>query len=115
MRDIHRAGFNAVTKVRDIAIEGSWHFPSEWSSKYPNLNIHAVPLFTDLEDVLEWSDLKGGVHPFSVWDHLKVLAGLNQVLAYFASIMSHLVPISKRRHARSVIAKIVVAACSCYI
>ncbi|GJW80705.1 hypothetical protein Tco_0144680 [Tanacetum coccineum] len=129
MRDIHRAGFNVVTKVRDIAIEGSWHFPSEWSSKYPNLNMHAVLLFTDLEDVLEWRDLKGGVHPFSVsiawgricprqdkvdwsyvvWDHLKVLAGLNQVSASFASIMSHLVLISKRRHARSVIAKIVVA------
>ncbi|GJY33021.1 hypothetical protein Tco_0417490 [Tanacetum coccineum] len=142
---------------------GSWHFPSEWSSKYPNLNMSAVPLFTDLEDVLEWRDLKGGVHPFlisiawdcirprqdkedwsyvdtlshsnapllcslcertpdshdhlffecvfsnQVWDHLKVLAGLNQVSASFASIMSHLVPISKRRHARSVIARIVVA------
>ncbi|GKF45373.1 hypothetical protein Tco_0131925, partial [Tanacetum coccineum] len=58
MRDIHRAGFNVVTKVRDISIEGSWHFPSEWSSKYPNLNMHAVLLFTDLEDVLEWRDLK---------------------------------------------------------
>ncbi|GKC88006.1 reverse transcriptase domain, reverse transcriptase zinc-binding domain protein [Tanacetum coccineum] len=194
MRDIHRAGFNAVTKVRDIALDGSWHFPSEWHSKYPNLNMPTVPLFTDLEDVLEWRDLKGGVHPFSVsiawdcirprqdkvdwsdvvwfsnyiprhsfhlwlvirrklrtqdtlihsnapllcslcertpdshdhlffecvfsnqvWDHLKVLAGLNQVSASFASIMSHLVPISKRRHARSVIAKIVVAACSYYI
>ncbi|GJR15499.1 hypothetical protein Tco_0798151 [Tanacetum coccineum] len=111
MRDIHRAGFNAVTKVRDIAIEG--HFPLEWSSKYPNLNMLAVPLFTDLEDILEWRDLKGGVYPFL--DHLKVLTSLNQVSASFASIMSHLVPISKRRHARSVIVKILVVACSYYI
>ncbi|GJY11381.1 reverse transcriptase domain, reverse transcriptase zinc-binding domain protein [Tanacetum coccineum] len=189
-----RAGFKAVTKVRDIALDDSWHFPSKWHSKYLNLNMPTVPLFTDLEDVLELRDLKGGVHPFlvsiawdcirprqdkvdwsdvvwfsnyilrhsfhlwlvirpnlriqdilihsnapllcslcertpdsydhlffecvfsnQVWDHLKVLAGLNEVSASFASIMLHLVPISKQRHARSVIAKIVFAACSYYI
>ncbi|GJZ73239.1 hypothetical protein Tco_0637385 [Tanacetum coccineum] len=66
MRDIHRAGFNAVTKVRDIALDGSWHFPSEWHSKYPNLNMPTVPLFTDWI-CFEWLELKRWCHPFGLY------------------------------------------------
>nr|GEZ71698.1 hypothetical protein [Tanacetum cinerariifolium] len=55
--------------------------------------------------------------PFStqVWNELKVMAGLPNVIGAISSIVNVLLPIAKRRTIRSVIGKLVVAASSYYI
>ncbi|GJS54056.1 hypothetical protein Tco_0627418 [Tanacetum coccineum] len=50
---------------------------------------------------------------WDVWDHLNFYAGLPTVAASLDSIFAHLIPISRKRSVRSVIAKLVFAA-SCY-
>ncbi|GJR20093.1 reverse transcriptase domain-containing protein [Tanacetum coccineum] len=47
-----------------------------------------------------------------VWDSMKVMAGLSNVMGSITVIVDTLIPMSKHRSARSVIAKLVVAACS---
>nr|GEY21377.1 hypothetical protein [Tanacetum cinerariifolium] len=55
--------------------------------------------------------------PFSaqVWNELKVMAGLPNVIGSISSIVNVLIPIAKRQTIRSVIGKLVVAASSYYI
>ncbi|GJT85212.1 hypothetical protein Tco_1066929 [Tanacetum coccineum] len=36
-RDIFRAGWNLSTKVRELIHEGNWHWPNDWTIKYPLL------------------------------------------------------------------------------
>ncbi|GKC90327.1 reverse transcriptase zinc-binding domain-containing protein [Tanacetum coccineum] len=50
-----------------------------------------------------------------VWDHLKTYAGIPNAQANLDSIISLLIPLSKKRSARSVIAKFVFAAFSYFI
>ncbi|GJT98866.1 hypothetical protein Tco_1094384 [Tanacetum coccineum] len=50
-----------------------------------------------------------------VWDSMKVMAGLSNVMGSITVIVDTLIPMSKHRSARSVIAKLVVAACCYYI
>ncbi|GKC51496.1 putative RNA-directed DNA polymerase, eukaryota, reverse transcriptase zinc-binding domain protein [Tanacetum coccineum] len=50
-----------------------------------------------------------------VWNEVKSLAGLPNVVGSIVSIVNSLIPIAKRRTIRSVIAKLVVAATSYYI
>ncbi|GJW84458.1 hypothetical protein Tco_0157603 [Tanacetum coccineum] len=50
-----------------------------------------------------------------VWDSMKVMAGISNVMCSITVIVDILIPMSKHRSARSVIAKLVVAACCYYI
>ncbi|GKF47232.1 hypothetical protein Tco_0137034, partial [Tanacetum coccineum] len=50
-----------------------------------------------------------------VWDSVKSLADLPNVIGSISVIVDVLIPIAKRRSIRSVVAKLMVAACSYYI
>nr|GEW87712.1 hypothetical protein [Tanacetum cinerariifolium] len=50
-----------------------------------------------------------------VWDLVKSLAGLPNAIGSISSIVDLLIPFAKRRSIRSVVAKLVVAACSYYL
>nr|GEX12154.1 reverse transcriptase domain, reverse transcriptase zinc-binding domain protein [Tanacetum cinerariifolium] len=64
-RDIHNAGFNLDTKVKDAICNGCWTWPPFWNTKYPALTIVAVPYIDPLvRDSLEWCS-NIGVMPFS--------------------------------------------------
>ncbi|GJS19319.1 RNA-directed DNA polymerase, eukaryota, reverse transcriptase zinc-binding domain protein [Tanacetum coccineum] len=134
-RDIHRAGLDMSSNVKDVMHNGGWDWPIELSSKYPILNTIATPTVSASLDTLEWHSNAGVTMPFSVatvwnclrpratevpwynvvWDSMKVMAGLSNVMGSIDIIIDTLIPMSKRRSARSVVAKIVVAACCYYI
>ncbi|GJX51417.1 hypothetical protein Tco_0278262 [Tanacetum coccineum] len=65
-RDIHRAGFNLYSKVKDAVHNGEWSWPADWFSKYPLFNSVDVPTFSAMHDRLEWRDRLDIVKPFSV-------------------------------------------------
>ncbi|GJT84690.1 hypothetical protein Tco_1066407 [Tanacetum coccineum] len=117
-RDIHRAGLDMSSKVKDVFYNGGWVWPIELSSKYPLLSTIVVPTVSTSLDTLEWHSDGGVSMPFSVaivWDSMKVMAGLSNVMGSITVIVDTLIPMSKHRSARSVIAKLVVAACCYYI
>ncbi|GJR69255.1 hypothetical protein Tco_0015320 [Tanacetum coccineum] len=67
-RDIFRAGWNLSTKVRDLIHEGNWHWPNDWTTKYPLLCDIPVPMISNEKcDYLEWRDNDGVGKPFSVY------------------------------------------------
>ncbi|GJU28792.1 putative RNA-directed DNA polymerase [Tanacetum coccineum] len=73
-RDIFRAGYNLSTKVNELVVNGSWGWPNEWFAKYPMLCSIIPPIFSDIEDRLEWRNINGLVKPFSVsnvWDCIR--------------------------------------------
>ncbi|GJR54457.1 hypothetical protein Tco_1404978 [Tanacetum coccineum] len=116
--DIHRASFSLSSNVQVAVANGAWIWPSEWYSKYPIMNLLATPNLLDVDDRLEWRDRVGVVKPFSVatvWDSLKELVGLSNVADSITVIVDSIIPFAKRRSVRSVIAKLVVAACSYFV
>nr|GEU30805.1 hypothetical protein [Tanacetum cinerariifolium] len=100
--DIHRAGLDMSSIVRDVIHNGGWDWPLDLS-----FNTIDVPNISSSRDILEWRSDSGVTMPF------KVMAGLSNCMGSITVIVDTLTPISKRRSARSVIAKLVVAAC-CY-
>ncbi|GJV94173.1 hypothetical protein Tco_1541986 [Tanacetum coccineum] len=74
-------------------------------------------------DVVNWYNMvwfshaipRHAFHLWLVWDHLKTYAGLPNSSASLDSIVDMLIPISKKKSARSVIAKLVFAASSYFI
>nr|GEU42715.1 hypothetical protein [Tanacetum cinerariifolium] len=64
--DIHRAGFDLYTKVKDAVNNGEWSWPADWFAKYPLLNSVAAPSLSVMQDRLEWRDRLEIVKPFSV-------------------------------------------------
>ncbi|GKG03856.1 hypothetical protein Tco_0314243, partial [Tanacetum coccineum] len=50
-----------------------------------------------------------------VWSHVKIYAGLPTVSVSLSCITDHIIPMSKKKNARSVIAKLVFAAASYFI
>ncbi|GKD98952.1 hypothetical protein Tco_1382849 [Tanacetum coccineum] len=143
VRDIHRAGFELSSSVMDGITNGNWSWPVDWYVKYPLLNMYAVPtLIPNTLDRMVWISSNGVDNKFSVsiacdtirprvikrklktqdvlrqwdvWDHLKTYAGIPNAQANLDSIISLLTPLSKKRSARSVIAKLVFAAFSYFI
>ena len=79
-----------------------------------NLNLFLCPLCEMQPDSHEhlFFDCTFSSH---IWAHMKLLVGLPSVSPSLEAIVNYLVPISKKRSARSVIAKLVVAACSYFI
>ncbi|GKA46343.1 RNA-directed DNA polymerase, eukaryota, reverse transcriptase zinc-binding domain protein [Tanacetum coccineum] len=170
-RDIHRAGLDMSSNVKDVMHNGGWDWPIELSSKYPILNTIATLTISTSLDTLEWHSNDGVTMPFSVatvWNYLrpratevpwynvvwfnhciprhafhmwlvvkrrlkthdmlrqwdltgsfgtliKVMALSCLLYGSIDIIIDTLIPMSKRRSARSVVAKIVVAACCYYI
>ncbi|GJV30013.1 hypothetical protein Tco_1386461 [Tanacetum coccineum] len=134
LMDIHNAGLLLSSKVKDAVHNGVWTWPIEWASKYPSLNSVVVPLLVDTDDKLEWYNKVGLSIPFSVsgvWNCIRpradevdwynvvwftnLLADLPNVIGSIVAIVGALIPIAKRRSIRSVIAKLVVAACAYHI
>ncbi|GJS08704.1 putative reverse transcriptase domain, reverse transcriptase zinc-binding domain protein [Tanacetum coccineum] len=105
--------FNKALMV--AVANGAWIWPSDWYSKYHILNSLAAPNLSDVDDRLEWRDHMGVVKPFlvaAVCDSLKELAGLLNVADLITVIVDLIIPFAKQRSVQSVIAKLVVAACS---
>ncbi|GJX60661.1 hypothetical protein Tco_0292051 [Tanacetum coccineum] len=50
-----------------------------------------------------------------VWNYMKTYAGMSTSVPVFSSTLASLIPIAKRKSSKSVIAKMVVAACAYYI
>ncbi|GJZ77252.1 reverse transcriptase domain, reverse transcriptase zinc-binding domain protein [Tanacetum coccineum] len=71
---------------------------------------HAFNLWLFIKRKLKTQDL---LRHWDVWDHMKIYDGLPSVVASLDSIVTYLIPISQKRFARIVIAKLVLAA-SCY-
>ncbi|XP_071700066.1 uncharacterized protein [Rutidosis leptorrhynchoides] len=73
-RHNHRAGFSRNAKVRDICPDGCWIWPTEWESKYPQLQGMAVPAFADGHDDTQWRNFDGDLQQFSVgvaWNSIR--------------------------------------------
>ncbi|GJR20098.1 hypothetical protein Tco_0968625 [Tanacetum coccineum] len=134
-RDIHRAGFSMTSKLSEVSHIDQWVWQHEWYLKYPSLStIDVPPALMDSLDTLEWRHM-GLSKPFTVtnvweairprgddihwcdvvWNQMKVLAGLSQVSASLNSTVDYLIPISKWRSARGIVAKLVFAASSYFI
>ncbi|GKB29669.1 hypothetical protein Tco_0869070 [Tanacetum coccineum] len=91
--------------------------PVELINKYPFLSSIVMPNHVDRPDLLEWHDEDGNVKSFSVsmvWRSIRPRRMDSSVLV-FSYILASLIPIAKRRSAKSVIAKLVVAACAYFI
>ncbi|GKC07724.1 hypothetical protein Tco_0999334 [Tanacetum coccineum] len=135
-RDIFRAGWNLYTKVHDLIHEGNWHWPNDWTTKYPLFYDIPVPMISNEKcDYLEWRDNDGVGKPFSVyhvwnsirprdnvvpwadfiWMHLKKFAGLSNSGYTFDSIMTLLLPVAKRKASKSTIGKLVIEAAAYFI
>ncbi|GKC89764.1 hypothetical protein Tco_1150413 [Tanacetum coccineum] len=116
--DIYSAGFDMSSKLKDIIANDNWMWPPEWPVKYPPLSTIIVPtIILNVTDVLEWRDMSGKLLIFlllrfgivfvlEVWIQVKIYAGLPYVSASLNAITDHIIPMSKKKNARSVTAKL---------
>ncbi|GKD88720.1 hypothetical protein Tco_1364227 [Tanacetum coccineum] len=122
--DIHKAGFDMSNMIKDLFNNGQWTWPHDWISKYPALATIVVPniVYNDVDE-LEWRNSSwtpmdffcrrfGNV--FVLENHIKIYAGTPRVAASLNAIIDHIIPMSKKKTTRSMIAKLVFAA-STYI
>ncbi|GJU75179.1 reverse transcriptase zinc-binding domain-containing protein [Tanacetum coccineum] len=87
----------------------------QWDvSSDTNLNLFQCPLCVSQPDSHDHLFFEC-VYSLQVWNQIEVLAGLSQVSASLNSIVDYLIPISKRRSARGIVAKLVFAASSYFI
>ncbi|GJZ58864.1 putative RNA-directed DNA polymerase [Tanacetum coccineum] len=74
-RDIHRAGLNMHSTVKDIIVNGTWVWPQFLNEKYTFLSTIPVPLLVDESvDQYEWRNSGGHAKKFSVsivWDSIR--------------------------------------------
>nr|GEW59699.1 putative RNA-directed DNA polymerase, eukaryota, reverse transcriptase zinc-binding domain protein [Tanacetum cinerariifolium] len=137
-RELHRAGFTHSSTVKEAISNGSWSWPGEWFTKHAfHLWLVAKHRLLTQDRLRSW-DVAGGLasvgcplcdgqpdshdHLFfqcsfstQVWKSLRDSAGLNQVSNSIVDIVNVLIPIAKSRTIRSVVAKLVVAACAYHI
>ncbi|GKA81906.1 sodium/hydrogen exchanger 6 [Tanacetum coccineum] len=78
VRNIVRSDFSLSDTVSDLISNGSWRWPHDWSSRFPNVvNIPISDINNDLDDVIVWRDVQGVFQCFSVaeaWDSLRLRA-----------------------------------------
>ncbi|GKA71267.1 protein LAZ1, partial [Tanacetum coccineum] len=78
VRNIVCSGFSLSSTVSDLISNGSWRWPHDWSSRFPNVvNIPVQDINNDLDDVIVWHDVQGVFQRFSVagaWDSLRLRA-----------------------------------------
>ncbi|GJW80608.1 protein LAZ1 [Tanacetum coccineum] len=74
-RNIYEAGLHASTTVNEVILNGSWLWPSNWSSEFSLVNDMAVPTLNPLaKDKLYWKDLNNNEVDFSVavvWNSIR--------------------------------------------
>ncbi|GJW22667.1 hypothetical protein Tco_0033289 [Tanacetum coccineum] len=98
-RDIHRAGLNMGTMIKESICNGQWRWSSEWSVKYPSLAVINVPsVMPNMRDSLEWRVL-----------------GLPTVSSSLNAIVDAIIARPKRRSVRGIIARLVFAALTYFI
>ncbi|GJU55394.1 reverse transcriptase domain, reverse transcriptase zinc-binding domain protein, partial [Tanacetum coccineum] len=78
VRNIVRSDFSLSDTVSDLISNGSWRWPHDRSSRFPNVvNIPVPDINNDLDDVIVWHDVEGVFQRFSVagaWDSLRLRA-----------------------------------------
>nr|GEV78383.1 hypothetical protein [Tanacetum cinerariifolium] len=109
------AGLNPSSKLRDIIFNGAFSWPPVLSDKYSFLQSIIMPNVLDRRDLLEWRNELGLVKSFSIWSHMSRYTGMNSVGSVFTQIVSAIMPFAKRKSSRSVIAKLVLAACAYFV
>nr|GEU90187.1 hypothetical protein [Tanacetum cinerariifolium] len=129
-RDVYMEGFNQNTTFDVLLSNGQLNWPNEWYVKYPLLNTIVSPTISPGTcDKLEWHDIDGLVKPFfvhtvwnsirprsaMVWLKVKGLVGLPSSNPSIDSIIHDIIPFSRRKTSKSIIAKLVVAATSYFI
>nr|GEV45003.1 hypothetical protein [Tanacetum cinerariifolium] len=128
-RNIYRAGLHLSAKVSEIIEEGTWCWPPDWISKYPNLaNVIVLNIFV-ARDSLVWRHITHGDVDFlvakawdciwpranKVWNHLKSFISIPNIPYDLNSIVDFLIPLANMRSTRSVVSKLVFAATSYFI
>nr|GEU97412.1 hypothetical protein [Tanacetum cinerariifolium] len=115
----HNFGNGALTSlwVCNIVQDDGCSWPDYFVSKYPFLDQLVMPNRSTRSDAIEWRDETGVVKPFSVsmvWEairHRNVKVPWSDIVWF----SSYLLPFANRRSSRSVISKLVVAACAYFI
>lgn len=73
-REIASAGFRITNKVKDVIVDNSWFWPSEWLSLIPQLEEYQLPVLDPLvADKVLWRKRDGKVVEFDiqqVWNDL---------------------------------------------
>ncbi|GKC26909.1 putative RNA-directed DNA polymerase [Tanacetum coccineum] len=134
VRDMYRAGFDLKTKLSKVIIDNVWRWPTDWLLKYPNIISLPVPMLPRNTVVpwfkvvwfseaiprhafLMWLVIKGklNMQDKMVWSRIKVLVGLSTASSSIYDIVDQIVPISKQRQVRCIIAKLVISACAYFI
>nr|GEV98460.1 hypothetical protein [Tanacetum cinerariifolium] len=123
------AGLGLSPKVSKIIEGGTWCWPPDWMSNYPNLaNIIVSNIFV-ARDCLVWRHNTHGDADFlvakawvcirpradKVWNHFKSFTVIPNIPSDLNSFMDFLIPLVKMRSARSVVSKLVLAASSYFI
>ncbi|GJV09459.1 putative RNA-directed DNA polymerase [Tanacetum coccineum] len=121
-RDIYGAGFQLSSKVNEIIVNGNWAWPEHWYSKFPDLAMLNVPiLYPNAVDGIIWIDHDNNESGFSVamvWDcirprgtgeHMRSMIEIPNMSSFLDLIVDFLIPLAKKRSARSVIAELVFA------
>ena len=56
---------NTKDNVADLIRDGEWLWPTDWVSKFPELQHVTVPLISDDEDKTVWVDTNGNGFEYS--------------------------------------------------
>ncbi|GJZ01991.1 hypothetical protein Tco_0519952 [Tanacetum coccineum] len=49
----------AVDTISDLISNGSWRWPPDWHTRFPNLDLIPIPsLLDDIDDVFVWRDMR---------------------------------------------------------
>ncbi|GJW21777.1 putative gag-pol polyprotein [Tanacetum coccineum] len=80
VRNIVRSGFSLSNTGSDLISNGSWRWPHDWSSRFPNVvNIPVLDINNELDDLIVWRNVHGVFHRFTVagaWDSLRLRADI---------------------------------------
>ncbi|GJY65949.1 hypothetical protein Tco_0468187 [Tanacetum coccineum] len=139
--DIHSTDFTMTTKLSETIVDDSLEYvewrhldvtmpfnvSNVWESIHPRgdeiswcdvfwfsqcISRHAFHLWLVIKRKLKTQD---NLRQWDVWNHMKIYAGLSQISSMLNSIIDYLIPISKRRSARGIVARLVFAATSYFI
>ncbi|GJT43643.1 hypothetical protein Tco_0952358 [Tanacetum coccineum] len=107
-----------------------WQWPQTWLLKAPDLGLVPVPnLVADRPDIFRWRNRNGVFSDFSVsnaweairpygievWRHVRHLPDMDVVPSTAQDIVSHLLPLSNKRTAKSIIGRLVLAAAAYFV
>ena len=83
-RDIQNARLNANTVVRDMIVDGVFHWPAEWINKYPILNqIQSIAINDGMKDQMIWRCGDGKEDKFSVKQTYADLQGVVEQVEWY--------------------------------